>query len=351
SPQGLANMSGMLLGGQGGEWVRKGLTWYGKLQPMLAQAQAQPKGPEVVKPLRGKGVDVRFKEHEPLPDFLIRRATVSTQVEVGPLNGTIENITPDQQILGKPLTFAFAGEKLTGVHAIRVEGAMNRVAPAAPKDTLSARANGYQVPPMTLSDSADWPVALGKAVADLDLHATISGQALAGDATVGLQAVKLSAGKPDAANPLTKAIGGALSNVTGFSVKVEVAGTLEQYDLHLTSDLDRILKDAVGKQVQALADQFKKDLETAVMAKVGGPLNELKNSVGGLGGIGNELTSRLTQGSIGSVLPSNPAEKLLPGGDHGCGRSARGARPVCRLPVRLGRPSRQRAGANRGRAG
>ncbi|MFM8550833.1 MAG: TIGR03545 family protein [Nitrospiraceae bacterium] len=53
SPQGLANMSGMLLGGQGGEWVRKGLTWYGKLQPMLAQAQAQPKGAEVVMRLRG----------------------------------------------------------------------------------------------------------------------------------------------------------------------------------------------------------------------------------------------------------------------------------------------------------
>ncbi|MDE3117996.1 MAG: TIGR03545 family protein [Nitrospirota bacterium] len=314
SPQGLANMSGMLLGGKGGEWVRQGLAWYGKVQPMLAQAQVQPKGPEVVKPIRGKGVEVRFAEREPLPDFLIRTATVSAQLEAGDLNGKIENITPDQHILGKPLTFAFAGDKLKGVQSIRLDGAMNRVVPASPRDHAQVRVRGYQVQSMSLSDSADWPVTLGKAVADADLQATVSGQALAGQATVGLQSVKLTAGKPDAANPVIKAIGGALSSVTGFTVKAELSGTVEQYDVHLTSDLDRVLKDAVGKQVQALADQFTKELQAAVMAKAGGPLNELKSSFSGLGGIGNELASRLTQGSLGSALPSNPAEKLLPEG-------------------------------------
>lgn len=314
SPQGLANMSGMLLGGKGGDWVRTGLTWYGKVQPMLAQAQQRPKGPEVVKPLRGKGVEVRFKERAPLPDFLIRAATVSAQLEVGDLNGRIKNITPDQQTLGKPLTFAFAGDKLKGAQSIRLDGAMNRVLPAQPKDHAQVRVRGYQVPTTVLSDSADWPVTLGKAVADADLQVTVGGQALAGQATVGLQSVKLAAGKPDAANSVIKAIGGALSSVTGFTVKADMTGTVEQYDLHLTSDLDRILKDAVGKQVQALADQFKKELEAAVMAKVGGPLNELKSSFGGLGGVGNELASRLTQGSLGSTLPANPVEKLLPGG-------------------------------------
>nr|MBI3613903.1 TIGR03545 family protein [Nitrospirota bacterium] len=314
SPQGLANMSGMLLGGKGGEWVRQGLTWYGKVQPLLSQAQQRPKGPEVVKPLRGKGVDIRFAEREPLPDFLIRAAKVSMQLEAGDLDGKIENITSDQPILGKPLTFAFAGDKLKGAQSIRLDGAMNRVAPAQPRDHAQVAVRGYQVPPTVLSDNGDWPVALGKAVADADLQVAVSGQALAGQATVGLQSVKLTAGKPDAANPVVKAIGGALSNVTGFTVTAEVAGTVEQYDVHLTSDLDRILKDAVGRQVQALADRFTKELQAAVMAKAVGPLNDLKSSFSGLGGIGNELASRLTQGSLGSVLPSNPAEKLLPGG-------------------------------------
>lgn len=314
SSQGLANMSGMLLGGQGRERVRQALVWYGKVQPMLAQAQQRPKGPEVIKPLRGKGVEVRFAEREPLPDFLIRVAKVSTQLEAGDLNGKIENITPDQHILGKPLTFVFAGDKLKGAQSIQLDGAMNRVVLAQPKDHAQVRVRGYQVPPTVLSDHVDWPVALERAVADADLQVTVSGQALAGQATVGLQSVKLTAGKPDAANPVIKAIGGALSSVTGFTVKADVTGTVEQYDVHLTSDLDRILKDAVGKQVQALADRFRKDLEAAVMAKAGGPLNDLKSSVNGLGDIGNELASRLSQGSLGSVLPSNPVEKLLPGG-------------------------------------
>jgi len=311
SPQGLANMSGMLLRGKGGDWVRTGLTWYGKMQPILAQAQVSSKGPDVVKPIRGKGVDVRFKERAPLPDVLIRMATVSVQLDVGNLNGRIENITPDQHILGKPLTFAFAGDKLNGVQSIRLDGTMNRVMPVSPKDHMQVRVRGYQVPPTVLSDRVDWPVALGKAMADADLQVTVSGQAVAGQATVGLQSVKLTAGKPAAANPVIKAIGGALAGVTAFTVKAEIAGTVEQCDLQLTSDLDRVLKDAVGKQVQALADQFTKELESAVMARVGGPLNELKSSFGGLGGIGNELAARLTQGT---ALPQGSLEKALPGG-------------------------------------
>lgn len=316
SPQGLANMSGMLLGGEAGERLHKGLAWYGKLQPLLAQvrSQAGPTGPQVVKPLRGKGVDVRFQEREPLPDFLIRTAKVSVELEAGELNGRIERITPDQPILGKPLTFAFAGEKLTGARSIQIDGAIDRVVPAQPKDRVQARVKGYQVRAMTLSDSPDWPVTLSQALADVDLQATVSGQNLAGSATVGLQSMKLAAGKPGQANPVAKAIGAALSNVTGTTVKADVTGTVDQYDVQLTSDLDHILKDAVGKQVQALADQFKKELETAVMAKVGGQLNELKSSIGGLGGIGNELASRLTQGPAGSLVPANPVEKLLPGG-------------------------------------
>jgi uncharacterized protein (TIGR03545 family) len=310
SPQGLANMSGMLLKGQGGEWVRKGLVWYGKLQPILARAKEQKKGHEVVKPLRGRGLDVRFTEQAPLPDFLIRLAKVSVQLETGDVTGRIENITPDQDVLGKPLTFAFDGDKLKGLQSIRLDGVLNHVAPASAKDTVQLRVRGYQVQDVVLSESADWPVTMDKALADMDLQASVSGQALAGAMTAGLKSARLIVGKQESSNQFVKAIGSALSEVSAFAVKADVTGTLDQYEIHLTSDLDRVLKEAAGKLVQDYANRITKELEAAVMAKVGGPLSELKGSFSGLGGIGDELTARLTQGA-GS--PKGSPEKLLPG--------------------------------------
>ncbi|MBI3603051.1 MAG: TIGR03545 family protein [Nitrospirae bacterium] len=134
SPQGLANMSGVLLAGQSGAWVRKGVVWYGKMQPVLARVKERQQGHEVVKPVRGKGVDVRFKEQAPLPDFLIRLSKVSAQLDVGDVSGRIENITPDQDILGLPLTFSFAGEKLKGVQSLHFAGTLNHVLPESATD-------------------------------------------------------------------------------------------------------------------------------------------------------------------------------------------------------------------------
>jgi len=103
SPQGLANMSQTLLGSQIGSWVRQGAEWYERAKPFLEGAKTLgggESGPEVHKPLRGKGVDVHFKEAHPLPDFLIRKTNVSLNLDVGDLAGTVRNITTDQPTLG-----------------------------------------------------------------------------------------------------------------------------------------------------------------------------------------------------------------------------------------------------------
>ena len=126
SPAGLSNMSQLLFGDQIAGWVRTGLLWYNRLQPVVERAKAQKKDVTVVKPVRGAGVDVRFKEYRPLPDFLIDRIAVSAETAAGALAGTIRNITPDQNILGIPLTFSLSGEKLKAAQSIAINGALNQ---------------------------------------------------------------------------------------------------------------------------------------------------------------------------------------------------------------------------------
>ena len=118
SPQGLANMSQSLLGDEIGSMVRNGVEWYERVKPFLEGAQAlqgRESGPEVQKPLRGKGVDVYFHEANPLPEFLIKLTKASVSLDVGDLSGIVHNITNDQPTLGQPTTFTFSGEQLKGV--------------------------------------------------------------------------------------------------------------------------------------------------------------------------------------------------------------------------------------------
>ncbi len=319
SPQGLANLGATLLGQQVGGWAQQAVAWYGKLKPLLErvkQAEGRGTGPEVVKPIRGSGVDVRFPETQPLPDLLIRLADVSLQLDAGDLSGRIENITPDQDVLGKPLTFDFAGEKLQGLKSVSLKGNLNHIQPANPNDRVNLHAVGYQLHDVALSKQEAWPVSLTKGLADIKVRAGLEGEYLTASVKGNLSSLQVAAGRPDDANPLTQSLSSALSGVSRFGFNADITGTLEEYKIALQSDLDRVMKQAAGKMVQDLSARFTKQLNASISEKVRGPLKELQGSFGGLNGIGGDLASRLTQGNdlLRSLLKEGVAPKGLPGG-------------------------------------
>ena len=296
SPNGLTNMSRLVFGGKISKWADTALDWYERLRPVLERVKERKKGGEVVKPVRGKGADVRFKEHEPLPDFLVRIARVSMEIPAGSIKGQIKNITPDQDVLGIPLTYNFSGENLKGLQSVKLNGTLNHVNPSSPKDTANLDIRGYQVADLSLSDSPQLPIALKKASADFNADAVLSGQAVKANLLAGLKSVLISTGVKKDAGPLAKAMASSLSDVKRFNVKADISGTLKDYDMRLSSDLDRVLRNAVGKQVRTQAASLEKELKARISEKVNGPLSELKADLGGLDAVGSELTSRLNMG-------------------------------------------------------
>ncbi|GJL58918.1 MAG: hypothetical protein NPIRA03_17750 [Nitrospirales bacterium] len=321
SPQGLANMSQTLLGPQIGWWVHQGATWYERAKPLLEGARTGEgeDGPQVHKPLRGKGLDVHFKEAHPLPDFLIRSTKVSADLNFGGLAGTVHNITTDQPTLGQPTTFDFSGDRLKGVQSVTLEGALNHVEPADSKDQFTVQAKGYELTNVALSKDAKWPVTLTSGVGDINVNTELKGQALTVHGAGILRAIHLTAGRGDDSNPLTKALSSAVTDISQLSIQADVTGTLDQPDVTVSSDLDRILQDAAGKMVNELAAKFGAELQTAISAKIAEPMQQLKNELSGFERIAGELTERVTQHHdvLSSLLEKNlPTKGLkdLPGG-------------------------------------
>ncbi|MGB5056022.1 MAG: TIGR03545 family protein [Nitrospirales bacterium] len=297
SPQGLANMSQTLLGPQIGSWVHQGAAWYERAKPLLegVRTVGGEEGPQVHKPLRGKGLDVHFKEAHPLPDFLIRLTKVSVDLDLGCLAGTVHNITTDQPTLGQPTTFAFSGDRLKGVQSVSLEGALNHVQPADSKDQLTVQAKGYELTNLALSKDAKWPVTLTSGMSDINVNTELKGQALTVHGAGNLRGLHLSAGTEDDPNPLTKALSSAVTGISQLSLQADVTGTLEQPDVTISSDLDRILQDAAGKMVNELAAKFGAELQSAISAKIAEPMQQLKNNLSGFERMAGELTERVMQ--------------------------------------------------------
>ncbi|MCX5818913.1 MAG: TIGR03545 family protein [Deltaproteobacteria bacterium] len=305
SGAGLANLSASLLGGQVGQWLRTGLAWRAKIEPFLSGASMGKPEAEVVKPLRGKGVDIRFREQQPLPDFLIRTTRVSAEFPAGRINGQVRNITPDQPVLGTPLAFRFAGEKLRGIGGVAMEGEFNRVHPGKPADLASLRINGAVISDYVLGGGSG--LVLKQATADLDAKVKLGGNDLSAVLSSDLKSVRMSMGAKADEGPVAAAVAGVLGDVRAFRAAAEVTGTIDKYDVKLTSDLDQVLKIAVGRQVQAQIEKFQKGLQAAVAEKLKGHLAGVGSDMGGLDGAGRELAGRLNLGE--DLLKSAAGEK------------------------------------------
>lgn len=317
SPKGLANLGQTLLGKHIGAKLKEAAAYYSMLQPYLESMEAG--GVSTSKEtgsMRGKGQDIHFAEHEPLPEFLIRTAKVSLHLDIGEINGKLENITSDQAILGTPLTYTFIGEQLKDLQGVTIEGVLDHRDAANPKDTLQFRAKGYEVQSVELSTQPDWPVMVEKGVADVTVNAELRGQVIDVTGNTELSSIQVSAGKPDDTNPLTKALSGAVSDISTLSAQADVTGTLQKYEVQIRSELDRLLKGAAGKMVKNLAVSFGRDLQSAVSAKVAEPLKSLTASFGGLDSIGGNLTRRLAKENnlLEGLLMQGLPKKVLPEG-------------------------------------
>jgi uncharacterized protein (TIGR03545 family) len=293
TPAGLSNISRLLFGPKIAANVRSALQWNERLTPFIERVKEKVNGRDVVKPVRASGRNVRFPEDRPLPDFLARLAKVSISLPQGSFAGRIENMTSDPDILGQPLKFAFSGEKLKGLRSVSLEGTFDRVDPAARRDVLNLRLRGYEARGVKLVASKSLPVDLAEGLADLDISASLEKGAFAARITAGVRSARLVIGQGEERQGLAGRVDGAirsaLAGVTSLSLTAEITGTPEDFDLKVRSDLDEVLKSAVGGLVRDQLAGFEGDIQKAIAGEVDGPLAKLGAGLKGLEAVGLDL--------------------------------------------------------------
>ena len=293
TPAGLTNISRLLFGPKIAANVRSALRWNERLTPFIDRVKEKVNGKDVVKPVRAAGRNVRFREDRPLPDFLARLAKVSVSLPQGNFAGRIENMTSDPDILGLPLKFAFSADNLKGLRSASLEGTFDRVDPAARRDVLDLRLRGYEARDVKLVSSKSLPVDLAEGLADLDVSASLENGVLKARITAGVRSARLAVGKgeerPGLAGRVDGAIRSAIAGVTSLSLTAEITGTPEDFELKVRSDLDELLKSAVGGLVRDQLAGFEGDIQKAIAGEVDGPLGKLGTGLKGLEAVGLDL--------------------------------------------------------------
>jgi uncharacterized protein (TIGR03545 family) len=297
SGKGLTNLSSLILGARIGNILDQALGWYAKAQPLLTRLKKKAGATELVKPVRGKGVWVRFEEQRPLPDFLIRKIAATVEITAGRFTGTIMNVTPDQDILGAPLTFNFAGQALPGVRAISLDGILNHVKPDQSRDTMNLAISEFALHDEVLSRSENLPVTIRSGLADLTARAVIQPRDIVAEVRASLKAADLATTPPQEGDAIARALAGALAEVHDITMTAQVRGTMADYRLELSSNLDQILKQAAAKTIKEQTAGFARELREGIMAKVDGPLAAATTSFTDFAGIDKELATRLQTGT------------------------------------------------------
>ncbi len=293
---GVANLSRLLFGKQVCGWWQKGYAWYVRLAPYLNRVPTVPGAPEQTRPLRSKGVDVHFKERNPIPDFLIRQLHVDAQLDVGEFSGQMANITSQPQVLGAPLTYKFLGRRMRKMSAFNLNGFMNLVQPQAPRHSVKLQIDQYALTHLLLGDPEHLPLDITQAMANIHFDLNLTGKRLDALLKAQLDQVQMQI-QQAATSTLASALADALSATRHFNFTAAFKGVAPEIEARLKSDLDKTLQKAVSRVVQKSSDQLAAQIRKGIGSKTTDAISAAQTDLAGLNVIGDQLTQRINIGN------------------------------------------------------
>ncbi len=314
SPAGVGNMSALVFGPRYAGWVETGLSWYLRLAPYLSGMAGSGEAETEPEPARGEGIDFVFDTRQAVPQYWIKTAQLSLEdtrgSAGGAISGRIRDISSNQKILGRPLTFEFSGTGMRDTGELDIQGYLDRTEPANPQDRVTFEIRQYPLQQLSLLERDTLAISMKsakiqKAGGTLRISGKTRGADSDADITADLRAemaaARFQVSSQEEDNWLTRTLAEALAGIRTLALSAALEGSLSQPDVRIGSDMDDILKDAFKQKVDQQMAGLKQELKEAISEKTDSRINEVRSGFSGLEAIEERLQNRLEQGS--AVLP------------------------------------------------
>lgn len=257
---GMGNISHLLFGNQAKEYTALALEWYKKFEPYINDLKKKDK--EEPEQQRQKGVDVKFREDNPTPSFLIKTLRATVNIPAGKFKGQVLDITADQNITGKPTTLKFVGDKLKNNMSIKLTGNFNHINKKKPVDTLFYSMKNYKVDNHKLVNDSDLKIILKDARSDVVIKANRKNDKIAANGNMHVHSIKYD--NSTSGGNAARLFMNAINQTKDFNVTGKLNGTFEDYSTSVKSDLDDRIKGNLKKAVSKEKEKYKKELKKRV---------------------------------------------------------------------------------------
>lgn len=237
---------------------------------------------------RLKGMDVSFPSYNALPDFLIAKMSLSGSTggdgktgEAIDFSGKIEDITSDPILIGRPIKLTLSG--IQGTKKINIEGIADHTTDE-PVERLSIAYSGLDVKDFGIP-SSDYLPQLNKGDASIAANFTLKGGAIEGTLHAALTSLSPEI-TPQSNDEAQKILSSLWYGVSTITLDASLGGTLENMNISLSSNIDKILSDRLkniyGEQLANIQNRLHAEIDKLTSQKKEEFLNEFtikKNEV------------------------------------------------------------------------
>ncbi|MBE9526787.1 MAG: TIGR03545 family protein, partial [Proteobacteria bacterium] len=292
STEGATNIGVMFFGDKVKTWSDTAIYWYNKLQPFISKIELSG-GEDKPEPKRGAGKNIHFTEYHPRPDFLIKKVHIGVELEAGKFNGEVLNITSQQPLVGKPITFSFNANKMQRIKSLKLNGEFNRLK-ATPEDHVQLSIRNYDMDNFSLLKEDKLTISIADAKSDLTIKATRIANKINANVNNRIHSIKFS-NSSTGGGEIIRMLVAALDDINSFKIDGRLYGTLDNYHTRISSDLDKKLGTNLKAQTRKLKQDFQGKLKSKLDKTSKRHTNEAKQELDALHKYEKEIQKRKQQ--------------------------------------------------------
>lgn len=273
----IGNISRLFFDDEISAYITMANNYYKKIKPYLSSDEEN-----AVKVARDKGKVIKFKDDNPEPGLLIKKAGFTAILPSGLFDGKAKDLSLDQTVNNKVSTIELNGSGLKHSKAEIIKAKFD----FRNKDK-SVVMISYDIEQRKI---ADYKIAGGKVLplvmktADLNLNAKaeiINGSI---NAVINnrFRHVGFNSNKDQSGNSLSAMIVSSMMKVEEFDVDANITGKFSKLKFKVKSDIDNKINKNLKIRVDQMKKEYEADLKKALYAKYQPDLDKIESSLSGI---------------------------------------------------------------------
>jgi len=280
----VANLGSQLLGARMQQWLQMGEGYY---QLLAGNGAASSETEEAT-----------VAEPKTAPDFLVKLVHLSGPFlqgeRTGTIDGEIRNLSDAPALWPEPVTVKINATGDT-LGTLDIQGLLAHQQAGAEKDSLKLSIKNSQLQNLVLSDSGSLGMALNKALLNFEAKADIKALSQLNLNLDGVFSKLELALTSDATESWQKTLAQTVSSLDTLTLKGVATGALSDPDLKLSTNLNGILKTALGAEIRQRAAALRGKLTSQLNDGMQQQMQPLQVKLSELGNVSGEVDTLIDE--------------------------------------------------------